>query len=335
MNTAAPMAEDYYKTLGLSRNASADDIQKAYRDLARKYHPDLNPDDKTAKKKFQEVQQAFEVLNDASKRELYDRYGSSFEQMHGGGPQGGAGRGGSGVPPEDFDFSQIFGQQFGGRSGAGGAGQEGFGGFGDIFRQFTRAGGRQGGRSPRAERARGENLNYELHVPFQTAILGGSAQLAVRRANGRTETINVKIPAGIDDGKTIRLRGQGEAADGGRGTPGDILLAIRVDPHPYFHRRGKDLLVRLPVTVGEAALGAKVDVPTPHGAVVVRIPPGTSSGAKLRIRGHGIPDKAGALGDLFAEVHVTLPKQIDPAAAELLRQFDQQAPTAPRGELRW
>lgn len=326
------MAEDYYKTLGLSRSASADDVQKAYRELARKYHPDLNPDDKTAKKKFQEVQQAFEVLNDASKRELYDRYGSSFEQMRGGpgGPQGGAWGGGS-VPPDDVDFSQIFGQQFGG-----GGGQEGFGGFGDIFRQFTKAGaGRPAGRGAKAERARGENLNYDLQIPFQTAILGGTAQLSVRRANGRTETMNVRIPAGIDDGKTIRLRGQGEAPEGGRGAPGDILLAIRIEAHPFFHRRGKDLFVRLPVTVGEAALGAKVDVPTPHGPVVVRIPPGTSSGAKLRIRGHGIPDKAGNLGDLFAEVQLTLPKPIDPASAELLRQFDQKSPTAPRTELRW
>ncbi len=330
MSTTPAMAEDYYKTLGVSRNSSADDIQKAYRELARKYHPDMNPDDKSAKKKFQEVQQAFETLNDPSKRELYDRYGSSFEQMRGGpGAHPGGAWGAGGAPPDDIDLSEIFGQKFG-------AGQEGFGGLGDIFKQFTRsAGGRQAGRAARGERVRGENLNYELRVPFQTAILGGNVQLAVRRASGRTETINVRVPAGIEDGKTIRLRGQGEAPEGGRGASGDILLAIHVDAHPFFHRRGKDLFVRLPVTVGEAALGAKVDVPTPHGAVVVRIPPGTSSGAKLRIRGHGIPEKAGQPGDLFAEVHITLPRQIDETAAALLRQFDQHAPTAPRTELRW
>lgn len=323
------MTEDYYKTLGVSRNASADDIQKAYRELARKHHPDLNPDDASAKKKFQEVQQAFDVLNDAGKRELYDRYGSSFEQMRGGPgrPQGAPwGQAGGGASPEDFDFSQIFGERPE-------AGPESFGGFGDIFKQFAKGAAR--GRASRAERARGENLSYELQVPFTTAILGGSAQLTVRRGDGRTETISVRIPAGIEDGKTIRLRGQGEPPAGGRGTPGDILLAIRVASHPYFHRRGKDLFVRLPVSVGEAALGAKVDVPTPHGAVVVRIPPGASSGAKLRIRGHGIPDKTGQPGDLFAEVQVTLPKQIDPAAADLLRQFDERAPAAPRNDLRW
>jgi DnaJ-class molecular chaperone len=318
------VAEDYYQILGVGRDASAADIQKAYRKLARKYHPDLNPDDKTAKGKFQEVQRAFDVLNDASKRELYDRYGSSFESM-GGGPQP---RGGAGArttwssgPGEEIDFSELFG-------GRGGGDPSGM--FGDMFTQFRRAGSR--GRRA-AQPVRGADLAAELEIPFNTAVLGGEAQISVRRQAGNVETLSVKIPAGIDEGKKIRLRGQGEQSPDG--SSGDLLITIHVAPHPWFTRRGANLEVRVPVTLAEAALGAKIDVPTPRGTISLRVPPATSSGKKLRIKGHGVAPRNGDAGDLYAVIEIMLPTPLDEPAIELIKQIDALQPQEPRKELRW
>jgi DnaJ-class molecular chaperone len=325
------MAEDYYKILGVARDASATDIQKAYRKLARKYHPDMNPDDKTAKAKFQEVQKAFEVLNDTSKRELYDRYGSSFESMGAGGPAGGPRGGSAGWRPgqggDDIDFSQMFGERYGGDDPAGM--------FGDIFTQFRRGGS---GRSRRPQPpARGADLATELEIPFSTAVTGGEAQIALRRDGGKVETLTVKIPPGIDEGKKIRLRGQGEAVDGG--TAGDILITIHVAPHPWFTRHGNNLDVRVPVTLAEAALGAKVDVPTPKGTFSLRVPAGTSSGKKLRVKGHGVAPRGADPGDLYAEIQIVLPNPLDEECIELIKKLDEHAaqahPQEPRRELKW
>lgn len=324
------MAEDYYKTLGVNRNASQAEIQKAYRDLARKHHPDRNPDDPAAKKKFQAIQAAFDVLNDPKKRELYDRYGSAFEHMGSGGPRGGPGWGaGPGQGPggefnfEDIDFGQFFGDRFGGQSGID---------LGSLFGQFA-TGGRAKKRSARG-RARGSDLVHELEVPFTLSITGGVVEIGLP---GRQGTIEVKIPPGIEDGKKIRLRGQGEPVPGG--TPGDLLINIRVAPHPHFTRRGNHLHVRVPVTLAEATLGAKIDVPTPNGTVSVRIPPGTSSGTKLRVKGQGVAAKGTAPGDLMAEVMIVLPKNIDDRAGDLIRQLDshwkQTGLQDPRADLRW
>lgn len=306
------MEEDFYKVLGVERTAAPADIQKAYRTLARKYHPDVNPDDKSAKEKFQKLQRAYEVLSDPKKREMYDRFGSNFEQA-GAGPGGGGWTGQ--VPPgfQGFDFTQFFG---GGESP-----------FGDIFS----GGGRRarGGRAPR----RGQDLEHQLEVPFRTAISGGDAVLRIDRGQGRLETLNVKIPAGIDDGQKIRLRGQGES--GPRGVqPGDLLIEIRVSPHPFYRRRGADLEVTVPVTVSEAALGTKVELPTPSGTLALTIPPGTSSGRRLRVKGHGVAGKSGA-GDLYAEVQIVLPPNVDDQGRDLLRRFDEQFPSKPRADLRW
>ena len=314
------MAEDYYKTLGVKHDASQADIQKAYRDLARKYHPDLNPDDKTAKKKFQEVQAAFDVLNDPTKRELYDRYGSSFESMGQGQgqPRRGSTRSGPAGMGEDFDFSQFFGERFG---------AEGPGGFADIFSQFRRGAGE--GRTRGRPRTRGgADVRHELTVPFLTAVNGGQVEIGLQHASGRVENLAVKIPAGIDEGKTIRLRGKGEPSEGG--PAGDLLITIHVEPHAYFQRSGNDLLVRVPVTLAEAALGAKVDVPTPRGTVSVRIPAGTSSGKKLRIKGQGVKAGKADAGDLLAEVQIVLPKKFDEESQELIRRLDKANPLDPR-----
>ncbi len=316
------MEEDFYKILGVSRNASAKEIQKAYRDLARKYHPDMNPDDKSAKEKFQRVQRAFDVLNNAEKRELYDRYGSSFESMGGGGPGGFHGFGGPGGFQE-VDFSQLFGQRGGDPSGA-------FGGFEDILRQFS--GGQAGPRKRRARR--GRDLQHQLTVPFHTAVMGGEARLNVNRRGGKTETIAVKIPAGIEDGRKIRIRGQGEPGQTG-GDAGDILITVSVAPHPHFRRRGLNLEVTLPVTLAEAALGATVDVPTPQGTIALKIPAGTSGGKRFRIKSHGVKNAAGEQGDLFAEIRIVLPPTMDDESKRLIDKFQQRNPLNPRTDLSW
>ena len=198
------MAADYYKTLGVSRNASQADIQKAYRELARKHHPDMNPDKPGAVKKFQEIQAAFDVLNNPEKREMYDRYGSSFETMGQGAPQGAhwGGQPGGGFNAEDIDFGQFFGERFG----------EGGGGLGDIFSHFRRAAGRGAGSG--AKRRGGDAL-AEVVIPFATAISGGEVQFSLHRQSGEAETIAVKIPPGIEDGKKMRLRGKGEPGPAG------------------------------------------------------------------------------------------------------------------------
>jgi len=320
------MADDYYQVLGVPRNASQAEIQKAYRDLARKHHPDMNPDDKTAKKKFQKIQAAFDVLNDPQKREMYDRYGSSFETM-GGGPRGSGWRSGPGAGSgaEDIDFSQFFGERFG-------AQQEGMGGFADFFRQFRRGAGARKSAGGRARR--GADLVHEISIPFATSITGGEAQVTVSRPRGRTETIAVKIPPGIEDGKRIRLRGQGDSPPEG-GAKGDIILAVRVEPHPFYQRRGSHLIVRVPVTLAEAALGAKVDIPSPKGTVSIQVPPGTSSGTKLRVKGYGVAAKNILPGDLLAEIQIVLPRQLDEASRQWIRQLDGQYRQSPRANLRW
>jgi len=327
------MAEDYYQVLGVPRSASQADIQKAYRELARKLHPDVNPDDKTAKKKFQRIQAAFDVLNDPQKREMYDRYGSSFEAMGGGGPRGGtawrttrgAGPGFGGPQFEDIDFSQFFGERFG-------AEPESAGGFADFFSQFKRGAGTR--RTTSGRQRRGTDLVHEIAIPFTISVLGGEVQITVDRQSGRVETIAVKIPPGIEDGKKIRLRGQGSTPPDG-GAPGDVILTVHVEPHPFFQRRQNNLIVRVPVTLAEAALGAKIDVPTPKGTVAIQVPPGTSSGTKLRVKGQGLVPKNGPPGDLLAEVQIVLPRQIDESARGLIRQIDERWQQNPRAHLRW
>ena len=173
-----------------------------------------------------------------------------------------------------------------------------------------------------------------MQIPLNTAVSGGEVQLTVERPRGKKETLAVKIPPGIEDGKKIRVRGHGQPAPRG-GTPGDILLTVRVLPHPYFHRRGNQLYVRVPVTLGEAAAGAKVDVPTPRGTVALSIPPGSSSGTKLRVKGHGVKPKNGSAGDLLAEIQIVLPKTLNETDRQAIRQIDEHYSQNPRGELRW
>jgi len=326
------MEEDFYKILGVERSATPAEIKKAHRDLAAKYHPDANPD-KRAKQRFQQIQKAYEVLSDVDKRKAYDQFGSAFEQMEGGGPQG-AWRTTGGHGPEfgDIDFSQYFGGQAHGGDTAGG--------FDEIFRHFAQGPqggpgqGAQGHRNSRAGRRgghRGGDVTHEVEIAFQTAVQGGEVRLNLRRPGGKTETLEVKIPAGIEDGKAIRLRGQGESAP----MPGDLLLTIRIAPHPHYTRRGADLTVRLPVTLAEAALGAKVDVPTPWGTIAVKVPAGTSSGKRLRVKGHGVRQEGKTQGDLYVELAIVLPSELDEASLDLIRKFAELHPQRPRGDVSW
>jgi curved DNA-binding protein len=323
---------DFYKTLGVSRNASADEIRKAYKKLARKYHPDVRPGDKDAADQFKKVQQAYSVLGDAEKRVQYDRYGHAFN----GGGHSGSYRTAWAAGPDGthaVDLSDLFNQFFGG-------GGEGFRGGAAGFERTPFQGG---GRSARPEgfgqgesfggERKGEDISFDVTVPFQVAAEGGSHGLQIRRGE-QTERINVKIPAGVEDGSVIRLAGQGQPGSSG-GTAGDLLLTIHVSPHPYFHREGSNLLVDVPITPSEAALGTKVEVPTlSEGHVTVTVPPGTSSGTKLRLKGKGVPNpKTKERGDQYVIVKIVLPRQTSDAAKKLYQDLANVEPANPRSGL--
>jgi DnaJ-class molecular chaperone len=213
---------------------------------------------------------------------------------------------------------------FGGGGGPGGID------LGELFGQFGGGGG--GGRRGRASRSKGADVESEVRIPFKTSIVGGEMPLRLVRHDGGVEELAVKIPVGIEDGKKIRLRGKGEAGPGGAG---DLLVTVRVESHPYFHRRGDNLYVKLPITLGEAAEGTKVDVPTPNGVVSLRVPAGASSGTKLRIKGHGVAPAGKPAGDLFADVQIVLPQKYDDDELAFVRKFDARHKLEPRCDLRW
>lgn len=327
---------DYYEVLGVARDASADQIKKAYRTLARKLHPDVNPDDKTAEAKFKEVQQAYDVLGDTEKRALYDQYGMAG--FSGAGPFGphGPRAGGQGTHQsgpihfEDLDFSELF------RGAQRGASEhEAAGGslFEDLLGRLR--GGPSGGKTSRPSRSPrpGRSVEAELTIPFLTAVQGGTTTISVTREDGHAEILDVKVPPGTESGRRLRLRGQGSAATVG-GPRGDLLIRVTVEPHPYFKREGRDLLVEVPLTIGEAVLGAKIDVPTLRGTRSLTIPPGTSSGQKLRLRGQGVP-ASGELkeGDLYVIPKIVAPRSVDAESREQIEAFEHRNPLRPRSGL--
>ncbi|RLT08139.1 MAG: J domain-containing protein [Planctomycetota bacterium] len=311
------MALDYYAVLGVKKNASADELRKAYKKLSRENHPDRKPNDASASEKFKQVQEAWDVLGDATKRQQYDQFGSAFGPN---GPQFQQGQRRGGAGPVDFqemfggnvDLSDLLGGMFGGGAG------------GSPF-------GQQAGRRGRA--AQGANIEAEIEIPFVVATEGGMQDLQLDSA-GKHERLSVKIPPGVSTGSVIRLAGQGQAGRGG-GPAGDLLVTIKVASHSYFRREGSDLLIDVPLTVSEAALGTKVEIPTlAEGPMVVTIPPGTSSGAKLRLRGKGVPDqKTRARGDLYVVIKLVLPPKLDDATRRLFEQIAAAAPYNPRAGL--
>jgi molecular chaperone DnaJ len=359
-----------YDTLGVKKGASADEIKKAYRKLAAKYHPDKNPGDAAAEEKFKEVQHAYDVLSDADKRRQYDTFGAD-------------GRGGArGFDPRNVNFGGNFRV-------------EDLGDLGDLFGGLF---GRGGTRTRRREPERGADIEISVNVSFEDSLRGLETKIPVevttacrecggtgaepgtspvicpecngrgvvsesqglfalsqpcprcrgngtvvenpcRKCNGsgrerRTRRYTVKIPAGVKDGTRIRLKGKGEIGDAG-GPPGDLFVVTRVEPSKLFERRGADLVIDVPVTYAEAALGATVEVPTPYGdRVSLKVPAGTQDGRQLRIRGHGAPRLGGSgQGDLIARLRVTVPKKLTKKEREALEEFEKISRENPREAL--
>jgi len=328
---------DYYEVLGATRGASEDEIRSAYRRLARKYHPDLNPGDPQAERNFKELGEAYEVLADPEKRKAYDQFGFAGVQM--GAAAAGPGAGGAGPGAWRYNWTRGQGSPFDDVAfeAFGGAGPEGASFFEELFSHLAGARGGRGVRGPRRPRAAmpGQDVESEIVIGFEQAVHGVQTSLTLERPAGdgsrRSEHITVRIPPGVHDGQRLRLRGQGAAGMGG-GPPGDLYLVIRVEGHPFFRRDGQDIYIDLPVTVAEAALGAAVDVPTVHGRTTVHVPPGTASGTHLRLRGQGVPDAAGkGRGDQYCVIRIVPPRKMDERARQLfeeLRGLDKENPRA-------
>jgi DnaJ-class molecular chaperone len=313
---------DYYEVLGVSRTASGDEIKAAHRRLAKKLHPDMNkaPD---APAKFNELQEAFGVLSDAEKRAAYDRFGHAGVGAGGssggdgsphGGPRGQTAQG-QWRHVDVGDFSEVFSEVFGGD-----------GSFADGM-----AGGRRGARGP-GQPVAGRDVESQIEVDFMAAALGCTRTISMEGQEGE-ERFDVRIPPGIEDGGRLRLRGKGRAGRRG-GPPGDLLLAITVHRHPWFRREGLDILLDVPITIVEAALGTTVRIPLLRGSVALKAPAGTSSGTKLRVRGRGIDDGRGGKGDFYAVIAVVAPRDLTPADADLLRQIGEGLPD-PRATMPW
>jgi molecular chaperone DnaJ len=370
--------EDYYSTLGVSRTASDSELKKAYRRLARKHHPDVNPGDKGAEERFKRIQEAYDVLSDSKKRALYDQYGFYSENFREPPRESRTGPGSAGFDFAGFDFD----------SGTGG------GSFRDIFSEiFSRTGVRV---EREEEPAKGEDIEHQLSISFIEAVQGSATRLTINRSqscnacggdgvdhgsavrscptckgsgrearvqgvtrfagpcrtcggagrigtrcsacggSGRIlapEIVSVRIPPGVDHGYRMRVPRKGHAGPTGT-PPGDLYLIIAVRPHPFFRREGNDIVCTVPITVTEAALGTKIEVPTLEGRTLLRVPPGTQTGQKFRIRGKGSPSLRGDVrGNQIVEVRVVVPRVADERSREILRELARLNPENPRASI--
>lgn len=315
--------QDFYELLGVAKTATIEEIKKAYKKLARKHHPDLNPGIKNAEEKFKLVSEAYSVLSDEKKRAAYDRFGNAegMPSVDWGAGGGGAG----GVPWEDIL------KNFDARGARGGPQPQGGGfGFEDIFGDLFGA-GRRGGAGGRRGGAAGSDVEVSVEIPFLVAVQGGERDISVD-VGGKVEQIHLKIPAGMKDGARIRIAGRGEPGRSG-GASGDLMIIARVLAHALLSRDGDDLHMDVPVTVGEAMLGATIDVPTLKGSKKLRIPAGTQGGQKVRIAGEGVPRKDGTRGDFYVHIQIAVPKNLDESAKELARKLDEKTRTDPRAGL--
>jgi len=316
--------QDLYETLGVDRDADRDTIRKAYRKLARQHHPDVNPGDRAAEERFKQISFAWQVLQDDEKRRNYDEFGEvSLE---------------AGFDPEKArQAREAFGERFGfgGRPGAAPGGEEFH--FGDLDDLLGRMFGGDAREGAGGLRLRGPDLEARLEVGFLEAVRGGERSLSLARpgpgGEAVPETLKVKIPPGVDDGTRLRLAGKGGPGMGG-GPSGDLYVELRVAPHRVFRREGRDLLLDLPVTVREATLGARVEVPTLDGRATLSIPPGTDSGARLRMRGKGVPGAKGApAGDMLVRVEIRVPRGLDEEAKQALAGLERYEDPAIRKDL--
>ena len=382
---------DYYETLGVPRKADTEEIRKAYRKLARKHHPDLNPGDKSAEDRFKNVQEAYDVLSDPKKRPMYDQFG--FYSENG---AAAAGQGGPGSEPHGahFDFSGFDFSDSGAPGGAGhrpGAAHAGSGGFRDIFSQFF--GG--GGEAAHPEAEKGGDLEYVMNIDFWQAIKGTQTRVNITRydicdtcrgsgstgggesvcqqckgtghvsqmagamkfnltcprcggsgklrnacpgcgGEGRiahTESVEIRIPPGARDGSRLRVAGKGNAGTMG-GAPGDLYITTKVEPHPFFRREGDNIEITVPVAVWEAALGAKIEVPTIDGRTLLKIPQGTTNAQRFRLREKGVLNlRTNQRGDQIVEVAIVAPEPRDERTRELLREMAKLHPEDPRSEM--
>ena len=324
---------DYYKMLGVARDATPEQIKKAYRKLAREYHPDAGGDDE----KFKDVNEAYEVLSDEKKRKLYDQYGTANENQIPGAGFGGFGgvgdafsgfgswaeildsiRKGEGAFGTNWDFGQG-GRSAGGNAYSGFSGFGGFGGFGGGAQQQGGCGGGCGGGSCAPEK--GKDITVTLKISFDEAFSGVEKKVTLRTSvSQEKQTMVVKVPAGVTDGKRLRYRGKGMPGPGGNG---DLLVTLAIQPHPYFERDGADVVVNTPISPAEAALGASIVVPTPGGAKVrVRVPAGSQSGQELLVKGKGAPRMKGdGSGDLRIHLIITLPEKLNDEQRKAMEDY--------------
>lgn len=309
--------KDYYNILGVSKSASGDEIKKAFRNLARKYHPDVNPGDKKAEERFKDVQQAYEILSDPEKKKSYDMFGEAGFQGRPGGYQ--------------THYSGNFGDlgdniNFGGASG--------FSSFEDIFSEIfgARGSGRQQSHTRRP--SKGRDVEHKIEIDFNTAIKGGSRDIKIaRESNGKdysTETITVKIPSGVDNGSKIRVTGKGEPGRNS-GKRGDLYLKVKVASHPIFKRNKNDIFLDLPVTIFEAALGAEVKVPTIDTTANLKIPAGIQNGTKMRLKGKGVLNpKTRERGDQYINIVVSMPDTISDSDKKTFEELSESIDYNPR-----
>ena len=357
------MAKDFYKTLGVARDADEKAIKSAYRKLAREFHPDVNPNNPGAEAKFKEISEAFQALSDADKRKLYDQWGEDFDKIppgYTGGPgpsSGGAGygygggypgasSGGYGAGPGGIDLEELLRQAQSAQSGRGGQGaasggfgsNQGEGGnlFSELFGNFRGGAGGGGAGGARRGPQKGGDVEQPVDISFAESIKGTQRRLnlIIRSDDGREEKrdVTVKIPAGVSSGTRVKVSGKGASSSSG-GANGDMFLKVNVQSDPFWKRDGNNLKIEVPVSFAEAALGAQIPVPTMDGTVTLKIPAGTQSGQTFRLSGRGIAPKSGAAGDELVTVKIAVPRDLNERETELIEELRALRPDDVRSGL--